>query len=57
MKITCLGAGKSGLAAAKLASLHSNEVLLSEYNTIDKFPNIEDELKKKYNIRCEFGGA
>ncbi len=55
MKITCLGAGKSGLAAAKLASLHSNEVLLSEYNTIDKFPNIEDELKK-YNIRCEFGG-
>lgn len=54
MKITCLGAGKSGFAAAKLALKNNNEVFLSEYGSIDKFLGILDELNNT-EIEYEFG--
>lgn len=54
MKITCLGAGKSGFAAAKLALKNNNEVFLSEYGSIDKFLGILDELNST-EIEYEFG--
>lgn len=55
MKITCLGAGRSGLAAAKLARSHNYDVFLSEFYQIEKFPNIKNELDE-LNIKYEFGG-
>jgi len=54
LKITCLGAGKSGFAAAKLALKNNNEVFLSEYGSIDKFLGILDELNNT-EIEYEFG--
>lgn len=55
MKITCLGAGKSGLAAAKLAKSKGNEVFLSEYSPVDKFKSIIQDLENN-KIDYEFGG-
>ena len=54
MKITCLGAGKSGLAAAKLAARYNNDVFLSEYGSIDSFSSIIGDLEAN-GIRYEFG--
>lgn len=55
MKVTCLGAGKSGLAAAYLAKSKGYDVFLSEYNPIDKYSHLIEKLKDK-NIEFEFGG-
>lgn len=55
MKITCLGAGKSGIAAAKLAKSHNYDVLLSEFNNINQYKEIIAELES-FNIDYEFGG-
>jgi len=55
LKITCLGAGKSGIAAAKLAKTQNNDVLLSEFNNINQYKEIISELDS-LNIDYEFGG-
>jgi UDP-N-acetylmuramoylalanine--D-glutamate ligase len=55
LKIVCLGAGKSGFAAAKLAKKNNHDVFLSEFNSIEKFTNILDELNS-LEIEYEFGG-
>ncbi len=55
MKITCLGAGKSGVSAAILAKSNDNDVLLSEYNDSDNYKDIITKLEE-LGIKYEFGG-
>ncbi len=55
MKITVLGAGKSGIAAVKLAKKLGYEVCLSEAKAISHFEK-EVELLKDMNVKFEFGG-
>lgn len=54
MKITILGAGKSGRAAAALAQRKGHQVFLSEYSSIDKFQSNLNEIEE-LEIDFEFG--
>jgi len=54
MKITVIGAGKSGLAAAKLAKRMNFDVFLSELKSGEFFPGI-DKVLSENNISYEFG--
>jgi UDP-N-acetylmuramoylalanine--D-glutamate ligase len=55
MKITVIGAGKSGFAAAILASKKGNEVFLTESKSEDNYKN-EIGILKEMDIAHEFGG-
>lgn len=55
MKVTIVGAGKSGIAAAKLAKKLNYQVSLSESKASSDFEN-EIEILKSLNIKYEFGG-
>lgn len=55
MLITILGAGRSGVAAAKLAKSKGYTPFLSEYNDGEKYDSIKNELKE-LGIDYEFGG-
>lgn len=53
-KVLVIGAGKSGLAAAKLAHNKGFDVTISESKSADEFPDIKSQLIE-YNITCIFG--
>lgn len=55
MNITIIGAAKSGVAVAKLASRKGYKVFLSESKSSDNFPN-EINLFNDLGINYEFGG-
>lgn len=54
MNITIIGAGKSGIAAVKLAASQGHNVFLTESKDASFYPN-EIELLDKLNINYEFG--
>jgi len=54
MNISILGAGKSGIAAAKLAKKKGNIVFLSEYSSDENFSE-EINILDENNIEYEFG--
>ena len=54
MKVTIVGAAKSGSAAAKLAVSLGYKVKLTESKNVDKFEKEYDNLKK-LGVDCEFG--
>ena len=54
MNITIIGAGKSGIAAAKLAKKNGEKVFVSESGNIDKFSDTV-ELLNEHEIDFEFG--
>lgn len=55
MKITVIGAQKSGVAAARLARRKGADVFVTEINEPDKY-NIAIELFKELGVGYEFGG-
>ncbi len=55
MNITVVGAGKSGLEAAKLAIKKGEKVFLTESKTPSNFDLLKKELEE-YEINFEFGG-
>jgi len=54
MKISIIGAGRSGIAAAFLAKDLNFEIFLSEFNTLEKFSHLIPQLEEN-QIKFEFG--
>lgn len=54
MRISIIGTGKSGFAAAKLALKKEHEVFVSDAGHIDKYKE-EADFYDKHNIKYEFG--